>query len=252
MSNKKNRRHTSGRRGKHKRISPVVLFIVVAVAAVVIAFIAIAAAVYTSDSGKSGNGQDTPEEEQQAEGLAFPYKLGDGKISIDSIIQFSGPNVDADNQESENIAGIEVENISEQYIEEAAVRLTMADDTEYRFLIQDLPVGGKTVAFELDSQEYDGATACKEAACEVQNQDITMAEDRVSVRTDGSKVIITNISEQQIDSAEVIYRCTTGDSYIGGLSYEIPVSGLAGGESFEYEDSKCLLGTPEAVGVEID
>ena len=128
----------------------------------------------------------------------------------------------------------------------------MADDTEYRFLIQDLPAGGKTVAFELDSQEYDGATACKEAACEVQNQDITMAEDRVSVRTDGSKVIITNISEQQIDSAEVIYRCTTGDSYIGGLSYEIPVSGLAGGESFEYEDSKCLLGTPEAVGVEID
>ena len=189
MSNKKNRKHTSEQRGEHKRISPVVLFIVVAVAAVVIGFIAIAAAVYTSDSGKSGNRQDIPEEEQQAEGLAFPYKLEDGKISIDSIIQFSGPNVDADNQESENIAGIEVENISEQYIEEAAVRLTMADDTEYRFLIQDLPVGGKTVAFELDSQEYDGATACKEAACEVQNQDITMAEDRVSVRTDGSKVI---------------------------------------------------------------
>ena len=113
MSNKKNRKHTSEQRGEHKRISPVVLFIVVAVAAVVIAFIAIAAAVYTSDSGKSGNRQDIPEEEQQAEGLAFPYKLEDGKISIDSIIQFSGPNVDADNQESENIAGIEVENISE-------------------------------------------------------------------------------------------------------------------------------------------
>ena len=192
------------------------------------------------------------EQDSKEIGVTFPYVTEDGNFQISSIIQFSGPNVDADNQESENIAGIEVENISEQYIEEAAVRLTMADDTEYRFLIQDLPVGGKTVAFELDSQEYDGATACKEAACEVQNQDITMAEDRVSVRTDGSKVIITNISEQQIDSAEVIYRCTTGDSYIGGLSYEIPVSGLAGGESFEYEDSKCLLGTPEAVGVEID
>ena len=192
------------------------------------------------------------EQDSKEIGVTFPYVTEDGNFQISSIIQFSGPNVDADNQESENIAGIEVENISEQYIEEAAVRLTMADDTEYRFLIQDLPVGGKTVAFELDSQEYDGATACKEAACEVQNQDITMAEDRVSVRTDGSEVIITNISEQQIDSAEVIYRCTTGDSYIGGLSYEIPVSGLAGGESFEYEDSKCLLGTPEAVGVEID
>lgn len=124
------------------------------------------------------------EQDSKEIGVTFPYVTEDGNFQISSIIQFSGPNVDADNQESENIAGIEVENISEQYIEEAAVRLTMADDTEYRFLIRDLPAGGKTVAFELDSQEYDGATACKEAACEVQNQDITMAEDRVSVRTD--------------------------------------------------------------------
>ena len=79
-----------------------------------------------------------------------------------------------------------------------------------------------------------------------------MREDAVQITIDGSKLIITNITEQQIDNAVVIYRCTTGDSYIGGISYEIPVSGLAAGESLEYEDSECLLGTPEAVGVEID
>ena len=230
------------KQNKKKKIMLVEIFVLILV-------IIIAAVIgYRQYSQKN----DEIEQDSKEIGVAFPYATEDGSFQVSSIIQFSGPNVDADNQESENIAGIEVENISEQYIEEASVRLTMADDTEYRFLIQDLPAGGKTVAFELNSQEYDGATACKEAACEVQNQEITMAEDRVNVRTDGSKVIITNISEQQIDSAEVIYRCLSGDTYTGGLSYTIPVSGLAPGQSYEYEDTACLFGTPQAVGVEID
>ena len=64
--------------------------------------------------------------------------------------------------------------------------------------------------------------------------------------------LIDKANEQEIENAVVIYRCMTGDSYIGGNSYEIMVSGLEAGENFEYEDTACIFGTPEAVSVEID
>lgn len=123
---------------------------------------------------------------------------------------------------------------------------------EYDFLVKDLPAGEETVAFEMSNQVYDGQTGCQEIECTTQFSDVSMAEDMLAITEDGSVLTITNTTEEKIENAVVIYHCTTGDSYIGGVSYEIPVSGLAGGESFEYEDSECLLGTPKAVGVEID
>ena len=169
-----------------------------------------------------------------------------------SLIQFTGPNVDAENADGEDIAGLQIRNISDRYLDEAEIKVRIDDETEYSFLVQDLPAGSETVAFELAGQSYNGQAVCREIECTAQMTDTSIREDAVQITTDGSKLIITNIAEQQIDNAVVIYRCTTGDSYIGGISYEIPVSGLAAGESLEYEDSKCLLGTPEAVGVEID
>ena len=56
---------------------------------------------------------------------AFPYESEDGILEIASLFAFSGPNVDADNQEGEEIAGIQVRNQSEQYIQEAVIVLSM-------------------------------------------------------------------------------------------------------------------------------
>lgn len=189
---------------------------------------------------------------EQEDIVEFPYISEDGGVQITSLMQFTGPNPDAENADGEDIAGIQVKNISSQYLEEARIKVRIDSETEYSFLVQDLPAGSETVAFELAGQSYDGQAVCREIECTTQMSDMSMREDAVQITVDGSKLIITNITEQQIDNAVVIYRCTTGDSYIGGISYEIPVSGLAAGESFEYEDSECLLGTPEAVGVEID
>lgn len=200
----------------------------------------------------SQNRSDAENGGTEESGIDFPYTSEDGNLQITSLIQFTGPNVDAENADGEDIAGLQVRNISDKYLDEAEIKVNINDETEYSFLVQDLPAGSETVAFELAGQSYDGQAVCREIECTTQMSDISMREDAVQITADGSKLIITNITEQQIDNAVVIYRCTTGDSYIGGLSYEIPVSGLAAGESFEYEDSKCLLGTPEAVGVEID
>lgn len=230
------------RKKKDKRKKQIFILILIAVIAV------FAAAViynrYLQNKTKGGEAADS--------GIDFPYTSEDGNLQIMSLIQFTGPNVDAENADGEDIAGLQIRNISDRYLDEAEIKVRIDDETEYSFLVQDLPAGSETVAFELAGQSYNGQAVCREIECTAQMTDTSIREDAVQITTDGSKLTITNIAEQQIDNAVVIYRCTTGDSYIGGISYEIPVSGLAAGESLEYEDSECLLGTPEVVGVEID
>lgn len=230
------------RKKKDKRKKQIFILILIAVIAV------FAAAViynrYLQNKTEGGEATDS--------GIDFPYTSEDGNLQIMSLIQFTGPNVDAENAEGEDIAGLQIRNISDRYLDEAEIKVRIDDETEYSFLVQDLPAGSETVAFELAGQSYNGQAVCREIECTAQMTDTSIREDAVQITTDGSKLTITNIAEQQIDNAVVIYRCTTGDSYIGGISYEIPVSGLAAGESLEYEDSECLLGTPEVVGVEID
>lgn len=230
------------RKKKDKRKKQIFILILIAVIAV------FAAAViynrYLQNKTEDGEAADS--------GIDFPYTSEDGNLQIMSLIQFTGPNVDAENADGEDIAGLQIRNISDRYLDEAEIKVRIDDETEYSFLVQDLPAGSETVAFELAGQSYNGQAVCREIECTAQMTDTSIREDAVQITTDGSKLTITNIAEQQIDNAVVIYRCTTGDSYIGGISYEIPVSGLAAGESLEYEDSECLLGTPEVVGVEID
>lgn len=230
------------RKKKDKRKKQIFILILIAVIAV------FAAAViynrYLQNKTEGGEAADS--------GIDFPYTSEDGNLQIMSLIQFTGPNVDAENADGEDIAGLQIRNISDRYLDEAEIKVRIDDETEYSFLVQDLPAGSETVAFELAGQSYNGQAVCREIECTAQMTDTSIREDAVQITTDGSKLTITNIAEQQIDNAVVIYRCTTGDSYIGGISYEIPVSGLAAGENLEYEDSECLLGTPEVVGVEIN
>lgn len=243
MSNAK-KKH--GRRRKHGKLLVIIGIVVVIVAAFLVILVMRDA---FSGKGKEEQGENVSAESNQ---IVFPCESEDGSLRFSSLIQFSGPNMDADNQVGEDIAGLEVENISDQYIKEVSVQLLMEDGSEYNFLIQDLPAGKKILAMELESQEYDGQTACQQIDSSVQKEEITMEEAAFRIEETGSALDITNITEQQIEEAVVYYHCAAGDSYIGGMSGKIAVSKLAAGESFSYEDPDILLGTPQAVGVEIN
>ena len=253
MSNKKNRKHTSEQRGEHKRISPVVLFIVVAVAAVVIAFIAIAAAVYTSDSGKSGNGQDTPEEEQQAEGLAFPYELEDGKISVDSIFQFTGFNPDNENVEGENIAALTVVNQSKQHLASAQFTVKLADGAKLAFEITDLPAGQKAMIFEKENQVYELDDVCQEITDTAEFEDVSpVMADRLSAEVQETTVTLTNNSEEDLTDLLLHCHCMIDDAYFGGLTYTYSIESIPAGQSASVNAEDCYLGQAAVVRVSRD
>lgn len=181
--------------------------------------------------------------------VSFPYTTDDGCLMITSLIQFDGPNADGDGLEGEDIAGIQVENISGQYIEEADVELIMENGDSYDFLIQDLPAEMTATAFERSSGTYDGETACDAVRSSAAAGDISMGEGAFDISTEGTEIVVTNISEEPTGEMTVIYHLLAGDSYIGGRSYEIQIPPLEPGETFEYEDTAGLLGIPQTVGI---
>ena len=199
---------------------------------------------------QGSGGTDSGQGDAESHVVSFPFISKDGTLQITSLIQFDGPNADMDQAEAADIAGLQIENISEQYIEEADIRLVMADGQEYSFLIQDLPAGADAVVFEKSSLQYDGETDCSDIECTAQTADASLEEDSVAVRTDGATVIVTNISEDPIYNITVIYRCMAEDCYIGGISYKIPIPELDPGESFTYEDTACQMGIPHVVRIQ--
>jgi len=249
MSNKKNRKHTSGRRGKHKRISPVVLFIVVAVAAVVIAFIAIAAAVYTSDSGKSGNRQDIPEEEQQAEGLAFPYELAEGKLQAASLFQYSGLNPDCNNEEGEDIAALEIVNQSDEFCRSAEIQVVMQDGTELLFKAEDIPAGKKIWVFESNNQSIGQDDACEEINDTSEFGEASLLEDQIAVSVKDTAITLENLTGEEITDLMVGCHCLFEDTYFGGVTYSYPAGTVPAGGQAAVEASDCYMGTAEVVWI---
>ncbi len=249
MSNKKNRKHTSGRRGKHKRISPVVLFIVVAVAAVVIAFIAIAAAVYTSDSGKSGDGQDTPEEEQQAEGLAFPYDLAEGKLQAASLFQYSGLNPDCNNEEGEDIAALEIVNQSDEFCRSAEFQVVMQDGTELLFKAENIPAGKKIWVFESNNQSIGQDDACEEINDTSEFGEASLLEDQIAVSVKDTAITLENLTGEEITDLMVGCHCLFEDTYFGGVTYSYPAGTVPAGGQAAVEASDCYMGTAEVVWI---
>ena len=91
MSNKRRRKRIPGRKRK-KALSKIWIISVIA-AAILIAVIAIAAACNTKNKSSSSE-ENSYADGQEDQGLTFPYELEDGRLSIDSIFQFTGFNPD--------------------------------------------------------------------------------------------------------------------------------------------------------------
>ncbi len=64
--------------------------------------------------------------------------------------------------------------------------------------------------------------------------------DGVTATQSGSDVVITNTTDQTLETLRVVYRCNMDGQYIGGISYEITIEGLAPGESFTVTDDSLM------------
>lgn len=192
--------------------------------------------------------QDSAEETDA--GLEFPYSLDDDRIQVDSLFQYSGINPDAQNQECENVASIQVKNNSGQYLESAEISLELTDGTAFSFTLQDIPADKTVMAFDTSNATYDGKTGAAFIDAKTSySSDAGISEGTIKITSDDNGQQLSNISGETIETVKVKYHCILDDMYFGGLSSETEIDRINAGESAKADTSDSILGDAEIVSV---
>ncbi len=242
MSNKRRRRQNSRRKERKKGLAVILLIAIVAVLGIV-------AAVILYDRHKSENAGESDELEEET-GLTFPYELEEGKLSIDSIFQFTGFNPDNDDAEGENIAALTVINQSDQHLASAEIKVKLENGEELTFEITDVPAGQKVMVFEKDNKVFELDDICEEITDTATFEDNTdLMEDSISINVEETTVTLTNNSGEDLTDLLLHCHCLIDDSYFGGLTYIYPIDSVLAGQSVTVQADDCYLGEAAAVRV---
>lgn len=196
------------------------------------------------------NEAETEPSEETDTGLEFPYLLDDEKIQIDSLFQYSGINMDAQNEECEDVASLQLKNNSDQYLEKAEISVELTDGTAFSFEVEDVPASKSVMAFDTANTVYDGKTgvALIDAAT-TYSSDAGLKETDVKIISDDNGVQMENISGNALANLKIKYHCVMDDMYFGGISSETEVAGLAAGETTTVDTSESILGDAEVVSI---
>lgn len=191
---------------------------------------------------------DTAEEDDT--GLEFPYKLDHNRLRIDSLFQYSGANPDAQLENGDDIASIQLKNISDQYLESAEISVELDNGTAFSFTVQDIPAGKSVTAFDTANTSYDGKAGVAYIEAQASyNADASINEDACAVTKDDQGVHLQNISGDTLNNIQVKYHSILDDMYFGGLSYTAIVDSLAVDETTAVDTSEDMLGDVEIVSI---
>lgn len=238
------------RRGRKKKRSFPVKGLIIAAAVLLIAAVA-AAVVYSMKSGENSQkaAKEEGEEEQQAEGLAFPYELAEGKLQAASLFQYSGLNPDCNNEEGEDIAALEIVNQSDEFCRSAEIQVVMQDGTELLFKAEDIPAGKKIWVFESNNQSIGQDDACEEINDTSEFGEASLLEDQIAVSVKDTAITLENLTGEEITDLMVGCHCLFEDTYFGGVTYSYPAGTVLAGGQAAVEASDCYMGTAEVVWI---
>lgn len=151
----------------------------------------------TTQATQAATGATEESATEAEELLALPRDLGSG-LTLQAVLPFSGPNVDADGAESDQLATIIVQNDGGMAVGAADITLTCEDGAELRFRVTDLPVGGSCYAFELNSAQYTGENRVCAASAEVEPDGSLSVDYRVSVMVQDGGLVLVNMTEDTL------------------------------------------------------
>lgn len=208
-----------------------------------------------TDTRSALSGTDAPEPtlEPSVSTVQFPLSVDNGRLEIGSLFQFSGINPDCGNREGTDVAAIELKNVSDTYLAEAKLLLTLADGVRLNFLVRDLPAGKSVMAFSTENLSLPADAACQEARCEAVYDAAAQAEyPGLSVSAAGTLVTLTNTSGEDLFEIVVYCRSTLGEDSFGGITYQYTVNNLPAGESTAVDAVDCILGMAEVVRIAVN
>lgn len=196
----------------------------------------------------AGDTVHTPEPTIQS--LAFPYSLEEGKLTVDSLFQYSGYNPDCGDEMGEDIASLVITNRSEEHLAEARLTVTLADGKELAFEVRDLPAGQTVWAFAKDNSAYALSNFCTAIAGTTQfEQSTPLMADRLSAAVQETEVTLTNNSAEAIAGVTVYCHTVFKDVYFGGTAYAYAAGDIPAGGSATVSAVDCYLGEAAVVRI---
>lgn len=184
--------------------------------------------------------------------VAFPLELEGGRLTVQSLFQFSGMNPDMGNAEGENIAGLQITNTSDEHLRNAEITAVLADGTGLNFRIQDLPAGMSAMVFALDNEPVANVEACEDLYgwAEFEAADACRA-DLVEITTNGMEITVRNVSGGPLKNLNVYCHSMLDGSCFGGVTYCYTIDSLSAGQSAAVFAWECILGQAQVVRVEL-
>ncbi len=182
---------------------------------------------------------------ESSEDTNLPELKNTTGLSLSSVYTSSIPNPDAGNESAEEINSIEVTNTSTEYLVSAEITAVMSDGTEAKFVIQDLPAGTKTEAFDVNNHSQTIPEECKsiKVTSEKYSSDEMMMNGQITVTNlDDYTVEIVNTGDSTLENLKVVYHGQMGTEYFGGTSYEIEIGSLDAGATYTLTDETLLSG----------
>lgn len=237
----------SKRRSKKKQSKKIIRIII----GIVLIALIILLVILTVHNRSLKKREDQKEADKKAAtSLELPYQFDDGKLEMESVFSYAGPNPDNNGEEGDNIAAIQMKNCSDTYLASAQITVTAGDGTKLIYQVEDLPAGKTVTAFEIKNQELpDKLTIHKIDAKTEYSDDVSLHEDALTITTEDMNIGLTNISQEAIQNMTVIYHDVMDDEYFGGKSYQKTIESLAAGESTTVTAEECYIGEAAVAGI---
>ncbi len=208
--------------------------------------------------GSSAEGEEettvsasSPEEETEAAtALAYPEVEDSASLSLSSVYTSSILNPDCGGDYAQEVASLEVSNLSEHYLLSATLLAVMSDGTEVTFVLADLPAGARAQVFDVANQSLSDGVSCVSLSAvseEYLDGDVLMS-DAVAIAYSGADAILTNVSDETLTNLAVVYHCNMDGDYYGGVSYTVTVESLEAGASYTLSDD-ALMGEVAVVRI---
>lgn len=189
-------------------------------------------------------------QQQEIEGLVFPYVLEDEALEISSVFSYSGTNPDFDDEDCENVGAVQIINKSQKYMKKADIIVTLSDGSKLQFLLEDIPAGKEVMAFEIHNAEYDQSMTVLDIQADVQRvTEKNIDKEVVTYETGEEDIKITNVSDKSLVDVIVKYHCSLNEMYFGGKCFEDVIEVLQPNEKAVVDASECYLGEVTVVDI---
>ena len=171
-----------------------------------------------------------------ADGISYPLTITDG-VTLDKIYTATGyfPE-DGSDEAMENVLAAKLTNSSGKTLEYLTFTLTVNGET-YPFAAATVPGGKSVYVFNSARKSAPDAVTALAGEAEITiyfAEEPSAEHDSLSYAVQDGTVVVTNISDKDIQSDIVVYyKSTAENGYLGGITYRFRISGgLAAGKSF--------------------